>query len=387
MIFSSIVLPYYSIGALVVPVTEEFGWTRAQFQTAILFSSGLGALTAPVIGWLSGKFGARTLALPGLVGLSLGFVLASRLNGELWLLYAAYGTMALLGAGTIPVTWTRAITNNFFKQRGLALGLTLAGTGICAFSIPQYTTWLVQDYGWRTAYLGIAALPLLIALPIVYFGFHPQRAAEQASEARQVALNSGLTFKQAAKTRAFWALLVSILAVYMGVSGIAPNLYPAITDAGMTPGQAASIQSLFGVAIILGRVGVGYFVDRFWAPGVAALSMCLPVVGCWLLIEPSGFVWAAMAATLIGLAAGAELDLMSFLAARYFGLKHYAQIYSVLYMALAVCSGTAPLLFATLFDQTSSYAVSFAIAMGLFAAGALIILVMGRYPKEQISVS
>ena len=112
--------------------------------------------------------------------------------------------MALLGAGTIPVTWTRAITNNFFRQRGLALGLTLAGTGICAALVPQYTTWFVQQQGWRAAYLAIAALPLLVALPLVYFGFHPQTSAEHANAATRQALNAGLTLGQAARTRAFW---------------------------------------------------------------------------------------------------------------------------------------------------------------------------------------
>ncbi len=113
VICSSIVLPYYSIGALVVPVTSEFGWTRAQFQAAILFSSGLGALTAPIVGWLIDRYGARQIALPGLAGLAVGFFIAASMGGQLWMLYLAYGAMALLGAGTIPVTWTRTIAANF----------------------------------------------------------------------------------------------------------------------------------------------------------------------------------------------------------------------------------------------------------------------------------
>jgi len=380
VIFSAIVLPYYSIGALVVPVTEAMGWTRAEFQAAILFSSGLGAITAPFIGWLSDKYGARRVALPSLVGLSVGFVIASQMNGELWVLYLAYGCMALLGAGTIPVTWTRAITTNFNRQRGLALGLTLTGTGICAAVMPQYATWLVERFDWRSAYLGIAVLPVLIAVPIVFFAFKPREGLESATE--EAPPMTGMHLRDAIRGYRFWVLLLSILFVYMAVSGIAPNLYAAVTDAGMSRTDAATVQSIFGIAIIVGRVVVGYLVDRFWAPGVAAAAMVLPIIGCALLIEPSGFVTAALAALLIGFAAGAELDLMSFLASRYFGLKYYASIYSVLYMVLALCSGTAPLLFATVFDATASYAVSFTIALGLFTLGAVIVLFMGAYPDE-----
>ncbi len=377
---SSIVLPYYSIGALVVPVTSEFGWTRAQFQTAILFSSGLGALTAPVVGWLSDRYGARRLALPGLVGLSIGFLIAASMNGQLWMLYLAYGGMALLGAGTIPVTWTRAITTNFFQRRGLALGLTLTGTGICASIVPHYAVWLVEDYGWRVAYVGLALLPLLIAGPLVFFGFRPREGLDGGSEEEQVP-QWGMTLGEAVKGYRFWVMLASVLTVYMAFSGISPNLIPALTDEGFSASEAASVLSVFGVSIIIGRIAVGYLVDRFWAPGVAMVAMLLPVVGVLLLIDVQSLAVAGVAAFLIGFAAGAELDLMSFLAATYFGLKHYAKIYSILYASLAVCSGTAPMLFARVYDVTLSYDFGFYVAAVLFGLGAFIVLTLGRYPS------
>ena len=379
VICSSIVLPYYSIGALVVPVTSEFGWTRAQFQTAILFSSGLGALTAPVIGWLSDRYGARRLALPGLLGLSIGFLVAASMNGQLWMLYLAYGGMALLGAGTIPVTWTRAITTNFFQRRGLALGLTLTGTGICASVVPHYAVWLVEDYGWRVAYGGLALLPVLLAGPLVFFGFRPREGLANAS-AEEKEQHWGITLGEAVRGYRFWVMLLSVLTVYMAFSGISPNLIPALTDEGFTTSEAASVLSVFGVSIIIGRVAVGYLVDRFWAPGVAMVAMLMPVFGCFMLIDVQSIAVAGVAAFLIGFAAGAELDLMSFLAATYFGLKHYAKIYSILYASLAVCSGTAPMLFARVYDVTLNYDFGFYVAAALFALGAMIVLTLGRYP-------
>lgn len=315
VICSSIVLPYYTIGALVTPVTEEFGWTRAQFQTAILFSSGLGALTAPIIGWLIDKFGARKIALPGLIGLSLGFFIAASMNGQLWMLYFAYGSMALLGAGTIPVTWTRAIATNFFARRGLALGLTLTGTGICAMLAPHYTVWLESNFGWRAAYAGIGLLPLLLAFPFVFLFFKPVDANNKPNqqEALDAKPQSGMTLGEAVCDYRFWVLLLSILVAYMAISGIGPNLIASLTDDGMSRSNAATIQSVFGGSIILGRLVVGYLVDRFWAPGVAAVSLALPVIGALLMIGAPSFPVAAAAIFLIGFAAGAELDLMAFL--------------------------------------------------------------------------
>jgi hypothetical protein len=96
---------------------------------------------------------------------------------------------------------------------------------------------------------------------------------------------------------------------------------------------------------------------------------------------------AVLAALLIGFAAGAELDLMAFFAARYFGLRHYAKIYAILYAILAVAGGTAPMLFARVFDVTASYETSFMIAAGLFVFGAVILLGLGRYPRREATLA
>ena len=385
IISSSFVLPYYFHGALLTPVTEEFGWSRAQFQAAILFSSGLGALTSPIIGWLNDKYGPRRVALPSMIGLSIGLLTASQIEGELWMLFLAYGMMALLGAGTIPVTWTRAIATSFFKRRGLALGLALTGTGICASVAPHYTVWLTDHYGWRGAYVGLALVPLVLAWPMLYFLFKPldtHADAEPEEPDTKTALENGLTLGEAVRGYRFWILLLSILFAYQGFSGIGPNLLPSLTDDGFSRDQAASVQSVFGISIIVGRVVVGYLIDRFWAPGVAAFCLAIPAAGAAMLHGSQTFETAALAAFLIAFAAGAELDLMAFLAARYFGLAHYAKIYSILYATLAVCSGTAPMIFASVYDATGSYDLGYSVASVLFLVSVVLILMLGRYPKE-----
>ena len=385
IICSSVVLPFYTIGALVKPLTAEFGWARADVQLGILFSSGLGILTAPIVGWLNDRYGPRAVALPGLVGMAAAFFLAASMNGELWMFFLAYGAMAILGAGTTPITWTRAIATSFDRQRGLALGLTLTGTGICAMLAPAYAVWLTEQFGWRGAYIGIGLLPLLLAGPIVWFGFRPRALPGEAGPsgaAQPAAAESwGLTLGEAVRGYRFWVLSLSILAVYMAVSGISPNLIAALTDQGFTAASAATVQGAYGFSIIVGRVAVGYLVDRFWAPGVAVVSLLLPVAGCLILVGEPTFTWAMAAALLIGFAAGAELDLMAFFAARYFGLRHYAKIYSILYALLAFGSGTAPMLFARVFDVTASYDVSFYIAAGMFFLGAAVLPLLGRYPE------
>lgn len=376
----SITLPYYSIGMLMGPVTANFGWSRAEFQGALLLSSGLGALTAPLVGWLCDRYSPRKVALPGLVGLSLAFFAASRMNGELWMLYGTYAAMALLGAGTVPVTWTRSIALSFEARRGLALGLTLTGTGIAGVLLPHYTVWAIERFGWRGAYIAVGLLPVLLAGPLVYCGFHTRTPGPATTDAYLP--RYGLSLAQVLRGRRFWILLGSVLAAYLGISGIGANLFASLTDRGVPPSQAATIQGIMGAAIIIGRIGVGHLVDRYWAPGVAACALALPMFGSLLLYGNPPFWTTVLAVILIGLAAGAELDLMSFLAARYFGVLHYSKIYSLLYSGLAICGGSAPMLFAHLYDLNGSYAQSFLMGGAFFLISALLMLLLGRYPSR-----
>jgi predicted MFS family arabinose efflux permease len=380
VICSSIVLPFYSIGVFVIPITTEFGWSRAEFQLAILFSTGTGILTAPVVGMLIEKFGARIVALVGLVGLSAAFLFAAT-TSSLWQLYAAYTLMALLGAGTIPVTWTTAVTAQFESQRGFALGLVLSGTGLCAVLIPPVVAFITETWGWRMAYIFLACLPVFVSGPVVFRWFWPP--GESKGKEHAAASVEGLSLPEAMRGYRFWVLLVSIFLVYIAMSGMVPNLIPALTDAGIAATDAARAISVFGVAVIVGRLTVGYLVDSLWAPGVAFVAICLPVAGSLLLVDISSFHLAMFAAFLLGLAAGAELDLMSFLAAKYFGLLHYPRIYAWMYAALALASGIAPMLFAWVFDQTKSYDIGFMVGSGCFMIGAVMLLMLGRYPRWQ----
>ena len=93
VICSSIVLPFYTLGIFVVPVTEAFGWSRSEFQLSLMFSTGIGVFTSPVVGWFIHRYGARRVALFGLVGLSVALFLPSLNQGNLLLFYLSYGCL------------------------------------------------------------------------------------------------------------------------------------------------------------------------------------------------------------------------------------------------------------------------------------------------------
>ena len=378
--FGSIGFVTYSIGAFVDPLRTEFGWSRTEVQGAVAFGMGFGGFAAPAIGYFNDRFGGRRIALGGLIAVALGYAMVALAEKDLWYFYLCYTVIAVLGAGSGPVSWTRAVASHFHRRRGLALALTLTGTGVAAIIVPPYAVYVVEHFGWRSGYCGLALLPL-IALAVASACFFPGNA-KRATDCNASALHpSGMSLREAASSYRFSLLLLSILAIYLAITGIVPNLIPALTDKGFTRASAASVQSAYGLALIVTRLAIGWLLDRFWAPAVAAVALAAPAIACITLMGNPGFAAASFSAALIGAAAGAELDLLAFFTARYFGLRHYGRIYGFLYSGVALGAGIGPMAFAFVAQRTGSYEASFGAASLLFCFGGFSLLALGRYPS------
>lgn len=372
-------LPVYTIGVFVPQFEADFGWSRAGIQTAILFSTGLAVICAPLAGWMIRRWGIRNTILPGLVGLALAFLLGAGIGGSLWQLYGVYAAMSLLGAGAGAVGWTSLITGHFDKARGLALGLGLSGTGLCSIMMPAIAAASMAQWGWRGAYVALAAFCLLVVLPLCWLLLPRDRPGDPSPAAAATAMQ-GMDVSEALRSCRFWQLGLSTFAIYAVIGGIIPNLVPAFTDAGLSMAQAASIMGIFGMTVIGGRIAVGALVDRFWAPAVAALVMVPAALACLIIGSGGSYASFALAAAMLGIATGTELDVLSYLIARYFGTGDYPRIYARAYIFVAAASGIAPLLIGRVHDVTGSYGLPMQIAAGLLVLGALGLLMLGRYP-------
>ena len=141
--FGASPLPFNTIGFFIDPLQKEFGWTRTEISFGITIYGILGALLAPFFGWAADRYGVRRVALGSLTLFGLVFASFSLIPGELWAFYALWTLVGLVGIGSTPVTFSRAINLWFFRKRGLALGLTLVGTSISAMFLPIITVQLV----------------------------------------------------------------------------------------------------------------------------------------------------------------------------------------------------------------------------------------------------
>ena len=377
-------IPFNILGALFKPLQEEFGWNRGQVSAGITVFGITASLMAPVIGWLADKYGVRRVALWSLVGFVVSFASLYFIPASLFGYYALWFFVGLVGIGSTPLTWSRAISLWFVKNRGLALGIMLIGTSAAALIVPNLAVWAITNFGWRAMFPIIALLPLLIALPVCLALFREPRPDERpAALATADGKVAGMTFGAAVRTRQFWTLWVSILLIALAYGGAHIHMIPIVMDHGFSIGAAAGMMSIVGLGLLVGRVGVGFLLDRVWGPAIGFPVLCLPALACYLLMGTSSDVMAiSVAAFLLGFAAGAESDLIAFLAARYFGMAHFGRIYGMLYMPFGLFSAISPLVYGIVRDRAGSYDLMLTVASGLFVAGGALLLTMGRYPDQ-----
>lgn len=381
-------LPFYTIGVFARPLAAEFGWGIDQIMLAMAVFTLGAVFTSPIVGQLTDRYGPRRVAMTSIVLFSFTMMSFSLLNGSTFMYLGIWCLLAVFGAGTLPITWTRAVNSWFFKKRGLALGLSLIGTGLFGLLAKQYAFYMIQLVGWRWAYVAVGALPLLIAWPVAFVLFRdasdPKVADKVAKMERHTekvhVKHGGPSLKEAFKDWRFWLLAYSFIPISFAVGGPIPNMETLLGNKGFSQDDAVTLASLIGIAVIFGRVAGGYLLDHIWAPAVAATILSLPAVAVWMLAQQDiSYIYAASAIMILGAAAGVEYDLMAYLVSRYFGLLHYAAIYGALYGFFALGAGIGPAVFGASYEATGSYDSILKISALLFLAGALPLLLLGRY--------
>ncbi len=376
-------IPFYLLPLLLGPIHAELGWSFGAISGGITVFGLISGLLGPVYGALADRLGVRPVALASLAAFAVLFAAFRFVPPTLGGYYLFWGVLALVGIGSTPLTWSRAITLWFVRRRGLALGVMLLGTSLAGLVVPLIAQRTIQAWGWRMSFPVLALLPLLIGLPVTYAWFREPRPEERPAEVLDPSGRVlGVTLRQAVRDYRFWVLQASILLVSLAYGGAHIHLAQIVILHGFSAAAAAPVISVLALGVMVGRVGVGLLFDRFWAPGVAFPVLLLPALACWLLGGASATLgMLTLGGFLLGVATGTESDVIAYLASRYFGLAHYGKIYGLLYIPFCIGSALSPILYGAVRDATGGYGTVLYAAMGMFVVGGGLLLTLGRYPR------
>jgi MFS family permease len=373
---------FYTQGLFVRPLQEEFGWSRSDIGAAAFFLTLTVVIGAPVVGSMVDRFGVRRPIAFSMCALAAGFAALGAMPGGLLLYGFIQVTMAGLALGTTPITFSRAVNGHFDAARGLALGLTLCGTGIGATLAPPIISYLIETHGWRAAYYSMA-LSVLCVMPLVVaaIGARPHAAASGTATDHLPAETDAIPLAAMLRSPTLLRLLAIFFLLAVGISGLVMHLVPMLRDQGMEPAAAAAVQARLGIAVIAGRFVIGALVDHFFAPRITALALCITATGI-LSLALLGPTAAPLAAFAVGFALGAEVDMIGYLCVRYFGLGNYGRRYGILYGSFALGTGLSPLLIALLAERWANYETALLVCAGFVITSAALLVTAPAFPDN-----
>ena len=366
----------YTFTVFVKPLNAEFGWSRE----AISSGFGIAAVTlgvfSPMLGRFIDRFGPRRIILFCMTVFGCAIASLALLQSHLWQFYATCVVLGLVGNGAAHLAYSRAISTWFQQRLGKALAFVMVGAGLGAMILPVFAQTIVSRSGWRAAYVALGCLALLLGLPLSWRYVHERNQPRVDSAPVE---HSGLTWQQGLRSYPFWVIVCVLFASSISMNGAITHLAALLTDRGITAKDAALCASMLGGSSLLGRIFVGWLLDRFFGARVALVVNLITASGIFLLAHANNFPAACLAAAFIGVGAGGEADITPFLLTRYFGLRAFSTLYGLTWTFYAAAGAIGPIILGRAFDSTGSYASLLVILAGVTGVSALLMLLLPRY--------
>jgi MFS family permease len=375
----------YSLGTFIGPLEREFGWSRTALSSGLTIMATISMLGGPFVGALLDRLGTRKIAIVGLILCGCIFASFSTLTGSLWqwiALYVAYGLCALLFKSTV---WSTGISSVFTHGRSLALAVMLSGSAIGQTLAPVTANALINAFGWRMAYvaigLGWAGVSLLLVVPLYFDAKARLARLPSGGVAPAKIVLPGLTIREASRdSRVIRIGLASLLSAVVG-SGVTVHLVRIVSETGIPMNRAVEIAGLAGIAGLVGKLMVGWLLDKVRGSLVPFSGFAIGALGHFLLIGLFGGMTPKIIGVMcVGFAGGAGLQIATYLASRYAGMRNFGAIFGTISSAMMAGTALGPLFAGMVHDATGSYDMLESIAAPVMLLAAFLFVGLGPYP-------
>lgn len=379
-------LPTATLGLFMQPLGDEFGWSRTEISIGLTIFALVSMPLAPFAGILVDRFGARRVALPGLLLSGTCFAAFGLMSGPYYqwvLIWVAYTLASLM---TRTLVWGSSISAAFSSGRGLALAVMLCGSAIATAVGPTVARLLIETWGWRGGYVGLGVGWAGLALTLAMLFFHdvtgPAARARNAAESEAPReLPGGLTLREAVRTSAMQRIALAMFLQALMGAAIMVHIVPMLTADGLSAAEATTIAAVLGIASITGKLVTGGLIDRIPGSLLPVIAYGGPGVAYVLLLQAEGSVGAlAFAVFVLGYCSGAAMQLATYLTTRYAGLRNFGAIFGVVSSLMACGAGIGPVLAGWVFDTTGGYSLLLTAGIPAAVIAALAVFRLGAYP-------
>ena len=359
------------------PLEREFGWTRSELTSVYSIYLLVHGFTAPLVGVFFDRLGPRWVYGTGMVALGAAFFLAGSLQ-SLWQFYLLVGALVGIGVSLNGMVPGSALLSRWFRTRlSTALGIAFSAMGVGTIVFVPLAQYLVDDYGWRSAYRVLGALLLGLA-PIVGLAIPWQRFAAGDPElhhgARSTAQGQGWTLRSALRSPLYWGLAQLFFCTSIAMFSITVQLVAFFIDAGFSPLSAATAYGFVGMMSAASVMGSGLISDRFGYRQAVTASFAGTATGIVILILLEAFPSSALLILFVpvfGLCMGTRGPIVSSVCARYFAGSNVATIYGTIYSSNALGAALGAFMGGLLHDLTGGYGAGLGLALVFIVLAAL----------------
>lgn len=381
LVFGPSTFLLFVFGVFVEPLSKTFGWSKPSILFAATIVSLMIMVVSPLQGYLIDRFGARPIVLSSCLAFALGLGGMYFLSSNISSFYIMYGLLPLLAIGLWPVSYLRVVSTWFEKRLGLAIGIANGGIGLGAAMLPPILTYIILNGSVQWAYVSLGVIVLLVVLPINALLLYE---SPETRPARGVASASNEDFKSLIKTPTFIVLTLAFFFLGFVNTGLVTNQISLLIDGGSTPQQAAFVQAVFGLAVLIGRFLTGVLLDYVSAKRLMSVVCIGGAAACLLYaMGPAGAI-VYLCAILIGMVYGAEFDVLSYIIKRSFGLASFGRVYGTIFAVFQLGAALGATLLPLSRTQFQSYGPGLAVyAAVLVLSGILFVVLKDRAGSEK----
>lgn len=372
-------------GLFLTPITEDLGIGMGSLTLYFSIASIVTMVFLPLAGKIIAKYDVRAVLIIAML-LQGGSFAAFGLMNSVWGWYIFCIPMSIGSVFLTQIAGPILLNNWFKKHNGLALGIMVATGGIIGAILQPTAGNLIADQGWRNTYFILAGLVTVIVIPLVFFTirFAPKDKGLQPLGADEVDENadtpaaptavSGVSFKNAKKSSAFVGLFLFFFLI-TSIASFSQHLAPFALNHGFDIKFAGTALGIMQLGIVIGALSFGVLADKIGARNTAIFAMALGIIPmAILLFAPENPTLFIIAVTIFGFVVSSLGTLGPLLTSALFGMKDYAQIYSLAAIGLAVAGIVALPGYGFMFQITGSYYSVLIVVLVLLIANIFLIL-------------
>ncbi len=380
-------------GLYVLPVSQEFGLSRADVNTGFAFMNIGGAFIAPLVGRAADTFSIRAVMAAGAFCYAIASITIG-LSHNMWLSAAAIGLVLPVTIGGMTSFGVMAMVTRWFEaQRARALALATIGMSLGSVVMAPIVGWMLETVGWRHMLVGQGVVLGSLFLVLIFIlrdrpganDVEPRPAgSDETSPSQSIAAadHKPLSTREILGRPKFYLIALTMAFGMSTMQAVTITLIPMVQEIGVTVTVAAGIISIMGIAGIVGRLFIAAIGDRVNKPITLAVSLILFGVLVAFLPVPGSYWPVAVIAAVIGFIGGAVLPLCLAILAEVVGPSSFASANGLASLMMALFGAVAIRVSGDLFDATGTYHAVFMVLGGAFVVGAVLMLIYGRMSRQ-----